>query len=333
MHKSSENLMRLLHGERVFVPPFWEIWFRMEGFCRRHYGDYWENVESRIRMAEDLDMAAVLLAEVETNVWFMVDHKASDGTIHYSGGALKNLRQYESQPLPNWDNAIQQWKKDQQLIKDAGRVSWIILPWCFHAVSISMGLESFALNVYDDFAFVDRAFEIVEERNRAAIEQIVEEVRPDIVLFDGDCAYKNGLMVHPDLFRKLVFSKTQQTVALLKRLEIPYTLHTDGMLDAVIPSLIELGFSAIHGCEKAANDLHHLVDTFGDDIVLIGNMDVVFLSKAGPEEVYRETTETLKIGSEKGKFVAACNTSPQDYIPEENYRAMAKAIADFARHS
>lgn len=330
MHKSSTNLMRLLRGEKTFTPPFWEVWFRMEEFCRRHYGDYWTKVENRIHMAEDLDMAAVLLAEVETNVWFMVDQKSIDGTTHYAGGALKDIRQFEDRPLPNWENSIRQWKRDQELIKEAGRVSWIILPWCFHAVSISMGLEAFALKVYDDFAFVDRAFEIVEERNRAAIEQIVKEVRPDIVLFDGDCAYKNGLMVHPDLFRKLVFSRTQKTVAPLKNLGIPYTFHTDGRLDAVLPTLVELDFSAVHGCEKAANDLHHLVDAFGKDIVLVGNMDVVFLSKASPEEVYHETTEMLKIGSEKGKFVAACNTSPHDYIPEDNYHAMAKAIADYA---
>jgi len=103
-------------------------------------------------------------------------------------------------------------------------------------------------------------------------------------------------------------------------------------LDDVIPLLIELGFSAVHGCEKAANDLRHLVDVFGDDIVLAGNMDVVFLSRATLEEVKRETEEMLRIGSSKGKFIAACNTSPLDYIPEENYIAMAETIKSFKPH-
>ena len=80
---------------------------------------------------------------------------------------------------------------------------------------------------------------------------------------------------------------------------------------------------------KNANDLKYLVDRFGDDIVLSGNMDVVFLTKATPEEIRRETEEMLKVGSAKGKFVAACNTSPQDYIPEENYLAMVETIKNF----
>jgi len=93
--------------------------------------------------------------------------------------------------------------------------------------------------------------------------------------------------------------------------------------------LIELGFSAVHGCEKQANDLNYLVEKFGDDIALVGNMDVVFLSKATPEQVRKETKEMLRIGSRKKKFIAACNTSPLDYIPEENYLAMVKTIEEY----
>jgi len=137
------------------------------------------------------------------------------------------------------------------------------------------------------------------------------------------------LMVNPKLFSRLVFEKTRETVSHLKRLNVPYTFHTDGKLDDVIPFLVEHGFSAVHGCEKAANDLNHLVDEFGDDIVLVGNMDVVFLSQASPEDVRRETEEMLRIGSSKGKFVAACNTSPLDYIPEKNYMVMIETIKSF----
>ena len=58
-------------------------------------------------------------------------------------------------------------------------------------------------------------------------------------------------------------------------------------------------------------------------------MDVVFLSRATPEEVRKETEEMLRIGSSKGRFVAACNTSPLDYIPEENYLTMVRTIESF----
>jgi uroporphyrinogen decarboxylase len=172
----------------------------------------------------------------------------------------------------------------------------------------------------------------VEERNRMVIDQVVSAVRPDVVLFDGDCSYKHGLMVDPELFRRLVFERTRKTVSRLKRLGIPYVLHTDGKLDDVIPVLIELGFSMVHGCESKANDLADLVERFGDDIVLAGNMDIDFLSKATVEEVRSETLSMLEAGSSKCRYVAACNTSPLDFIPDENYIAMAEAIKGYGGH-
>ncbi len=329
MRKESEKLMRLLQGEKVYTPPFWEVWFAMGDFFRRRYGD-WERVEDRIRMAEDLNMSAVPLGGISIGLSFAKMEETSNGTTRYGGGTLESMEQLERIPLPDWSEIRERYKKEQEIIKEKGFISWITLPWCFHAINTAMGLENFSYKLYEDFPFIDRAFEWVEERNRRAIEEVISYVRPDFVLFDGDCAYKTGLMIRPQLFRELVFERTRKTVSLLKELGIPYTFHTDGKLDEVIPILVELGFSAVHGCEKQANDLEYLVEKFGDHIVLVGNMDVVFLTHASPQEIREETEKMLVIGSRKGKFVASCNTSPQDYIPEENYLAFVETIKKFS---
>jgi len=330
MIELSRNLLKLLNGYRCENPPFWEVWFCMHEFCNRRYGDY-NSIDSRIRMAQDLGMAAVFLGAVDTNVSFAELQPASDGSIHYTSGSLKNLSQLSEKPLPDWKSIRNKMLADREAIRKSGLACWIVLPWCFHSVATSMGLENFSLAVYDDPSFIDTAFEWVEERNRMAIDSIISEIHPDFVLFDGDCAHKTGLMIQPSTFRKLTFEKTAKTVSRLKALGIPYCFHTDGKLDEVIPMLIELGFAAVHGCEKAANDLSQLVANFGDHIVLVGNMDVVLLATATPEMIIQETLEMLRIGSHKGRFIAACNTSPQDYIPEENYNAFAKTIREFKR--
>jgi hypothetical protein len=302
----------------------------MKDFLRRRWGG--TSTREKILMSRDLGMAIVNLGGVDTNLGFGESEMTSDGVSRYSGGGLDYIEQMEERPVPDWGDQITRLKEDQRMIRDSGLVSWLILPWCFHKVATSMGLTRFAVRVYRDFSFVDRAFEIVEERNRMAIDQVVSAVRPDVVLFDGDCSYKHGLMVDPELFRRLVFERTRETVSHLKRLGIPYVLHTDGKLDDVIPILIELGFSMVHGCESKANDLADLVDRFGDEIVLAGNMDIDFLSRAEVEEVRRETLSMLETGSSKCRYVAACNTSPLDFIPDENYIAMAETIKDYGGH-
>jgi len=301
MNIAELELMKLIHGERTESIPFWEVWFGMGDLLdRRWAGD-------EIAAARELGWQAISLRGLGTGGSFQVRDAASDGTDHYSGGGLHSLAQLE----------------------EGGLACWLVLHWCFHAIATGMGLENFALRCYDDPEFVHAAMEWVEQRNRQAIDKVVAQVRPDFVLFDGDCAYKNALMIRPDMFHEFTFERTKETVAHLRQIGVPYTFHTDGKLDDVIPMLIELGFSAVHGCEKQANDLDELVERFGDDICLVGNMDVVFLAHATVEEVRRETEQMLITGGRKGRFAAACNTSPLDYIPDENYLAFADVIKNF----
>jgi len=136
-------------------------------------------------------------------------------------------------------------------------------------------------------------------------------------------------MVNPDLLRELTYDITLPNVRAIQQLGIPVTFHSDGKLDGVIPLLLDLGIAAVHGCEKQANSLEHLVETFGDRIVLCGNMDVVFLHEATEQEVQAQTLAMLRTGWRKGRFLPGCNTSPQDYIPEANYRAMLRTVRDW----
>ncbi|MCD6521112.1 MAG: hypothetical protein J7M05_14440 [Anaerolineae bacterium] len=328
MNADETLFMRMLRGERSPHTPFWEVWFAMPEFCRRHWGDY-SLIENRIAMAKNLGMAAVRIDGVPTDVHFIDRRHVEGSSAYYGGGLLTSREQLAQRPLPDWTAEIPKWKREIELVHKAGLACWMVLPWCFHAVATSMGLAQFALRCYDDPDFVQEAMAWVEERNRAAIDQVIAQVRPDLVLFDGDCAYKTGTMVSPQMLRELTYEQTALTVAKLRALDIPYAFHSDGKADGFLPMIIELGFSAFHGCEKAANDLGHLVEAYGDDIVLVGNMDVVFLSQATPEQVREETRRMLEIGSAKGRFMGACNTSPQDYIPEENYFAMAEVIREF----
>jgi uroporphyrinogen decarboxylase len=280
-------------------------------------------------MATDLGMAALSIGYLDLNVGFGAHQLATTGESRYAGGSLRTRAQLEARPQPVWEIILNDLPRKKQLVQQAGMAAVLYLPWCFHSIATSMGLEFFSMQLYDNFEFIKTCIQWVENRNREAIKTIVHEVQPDLVLFDGDCAFKTGLMVHPHLFRTLVFEETRQTVALLQALQIPYAFHTDGKLDEVLPLLIELGFAAIHGCESQANDLTYLVAQFGDQICLVGNMDVAFLSQAQPSEISAATRQMLACGLRKSRFIAACNTSPQDYIPDANYLTMIQAIQEF----
>jgi len=96
LSKESDALLRLLRGERVYKPPFWEPWFDMPKFIQRRYGDP-EKIESRIKMARDLGMAAISVSPnfgfVDINLGeFRRDEVTSTGSSRYAGGSLTSLK-------------------------------------------------------------------------------------------------------------------------------------------------------------------------------------------------------------------------------------------------
>lgn len=325
MTEESERLMALFRGHRSAYPPFWEPWFRMDRMLELAYdGSY-------LDMAEDLGHAAVPLGGVDTGTSFINRREIFDTGVWYGGGSLREPAQLRERAMPDLDRQREALQAKRDACARAGRACWITLPWCFHRIATSMGLEHFACACYDRPDFVHEAMAWVERRNLAALEAVVAPLRPDFVLLDGDCAYKTGTMVAPAMMRDFCFEPTRRTVEAVGGLGIPCVFHSDGKLDDVIPMLLDLGIAAVHGCEKNANDLAHLVETFGDRIVLCGNMDVVFLAVATPHEVEVETWRMLETGAARGRFVAGCNTSPLDYIPIENYVTMAETVRMYGR--
>lgn len=320
-------MLDLFSGKTGNFVPFWEVWFCMFDFCNRHYGSY-DIIENRIKMALDLGMDAIILDFIDTNVHFGQNSTDTTGISHYQNGTLQSLEQLAEKPLPDWSNCTKKLMSDRKKVAAAGLLCSIYLPHCFHSANISMGLENLAMRLYDDPDFVKKYLQWVEGRNCIAIDEVILKAQPDFVLFDGDCCYKSGMMIDPQLYRDLTFDLTKNTVARLKKLNIHYAFHSDGKADDLLPMLIELGFSAFHGCEKQANDLEHLVEKFGDSICLVGNMDVVFLKNASPDEIKSETQKTIKTGRKKGKFIISCNTSPQDYIPDQNYLTFSQTIKE-----
>ena len=328
MAQIENNLIRALCGEDTGRVPFWEVWFDKGEMMERMVPGSRESIEKTLVFAKR--MGWEYLRCFAHSVGLPVGREvASDGTSHYVEGGFHSLSQLDDVEPPDMERTWSAIEEHIRLARSEGMAVIVYLPWCFHAVATAMGLEAFAYKTLDDMDFLHTAFEFVEERNRKVIREIIIPLGVDVVLFNGDCAYKSGLMVRPEVFRELVFDRTAETVALLREVGIPYAFHTDGKLDEVIPVLIELGFCAVHGVEAAANDLADIKARFGKEITLIGNMDVDFLARADPASVRRRTAEMLRIGSPGGRYIAACNTSPLDYVPDENYMAMVETIHAF----
>ena len=316
-------------GRQLDRVPFWEVWYGMAALTQRLLGKPAETPEEQCDLAQALGWDAICAGGVDIGAPGAGSLTASDGTEHYVPRGLAALDGLQHRPLPDQAPALARARAAAAAAHSRGIAAVLYVPWCFHTIGVAVGLEALAFAIYDHRQAVHDAFEWVEQRTRRALAEVAIPSGVDFVLFDGDCAFKTGLMVRPDIFRELVCHRTRQTVALLKDAGIPYALHSDGKLDDLIPMLVELGFAAVHGVEAQANDLGEVKARFGQQITLVGNMDVVALTRASPAEVRDMTRRMLRTGAPGGRYVAACNTSPLDYIPQDNYLAFAETIREF----
>lgn len=322
-------ILETFAGRQIGRVPFWEVWYGMDALTQRLLGRPAATAEDKCELAEALGWDAIAVA------WAQIDPPrhdsavASDGTQHYVPQGIEVLATLGERPFPDQTAARQDTQAAVATAHRHGIAAVHYVPWCFHVITTAIGLEALSFAIYDNRELVHEAFEWVEQRNRRVVEEVIIPAGVDLVLFDGDCAFKTGLMVRPEIFRELVFDRTARTVALLQEAGIPYTFHSDGKLDELIPMLVELGFIGVHGVEAQANDLADIKARFGHQITLIGNMDVVELTYADVAQVREMTRAMLRIGASGGRYVAACNTSPLDYIPQDNYLAFAETIREF----
>jgi len=325
---------RLLAAFRREIPdriPNFEFFFNHPGvfehFMGRPYRDPADNIEFAQKIGWGSFSAAWLgwTPACKTST-------ASDGSEHYAGGVDLSRDDLKRLNPPPMDERLREIERLSSLVKGTGVGIHIFVTSCFHAIATSMGLENFALKCYDDPSLVEAWFVKIEQWNQHIL-KLALPLGVDFVIFDGDCAFKTGLMVSPEMFERLWYGPTRQTVEVIRSFEVPYLFHSDGKVDELYPFLIRLGFSAAHGVEAAANDLGEVKRRFGRDICLVGNMDQVILARGTPAIVKEETKKMLSEGAPGGGYVAACNTIVSECIPLENYLTMLRTIEEYGRYA
>ena len=289
-----ERIMKALVGEETDRVPYQEIFFAHKGFAE-YFGGLQKTPEDAARYLANSGQCSYLVG----GFWWMLQSKQQEvehDVKRYAGGDAITMDDVINMQAPGFEESI-------AALNDA-------------------------IAAARKYNLATHVFLMIEEYNRSVLHKL-SKFDIDFIFFDGDCAYKNGLMINPGMFRDIWFDKTKATIEVCQNYGWPYCYHTDGKIDEVYPLLIELGFSATHGIEAAANSLAEVKAKFGRQITLIGNFDIADLALKTPAEIHEMTIEMLKIGGQGGRYIAGCNTLPGNNIPLENYLAFRNAIVNF----
>jgi uroporphyrinogen decarboxylase len=99
------------------------------------------------------------------------------------------------------------------------------------------------------------------------------------IIIADDIAYKQSTYMSPNFVQRYLLPIWQKHVSTARELGVPVFFHSDGNLNAVLPTIVAAGYDGLQCIEPAAGmDLPAIKRKYGKDLCLMGNVDPALLS-------------------------------------------------------
>jgi len=214
MMQPDNDLIRTLNGETLDHVPYFEFW-GIPGHVQAHFlGRPPKTWEDWLQVVKIVGMGAISVGGFGW-VPHYSSSTASDGTAHYDGRGFSTREEFERFSPPNPSRALAELSDKVKIVHEEGLAAVVYITHCFHAISIAMGLENLAYAVCDYPDDVACYMQTIEDYN-ASIAPAIIDSGCDLVIYDGDCSFKNAMMVSPATYRKLCFEATRKSISIFK---------------------------------------------------------------------------------------------------------------------
>ena len=183
-----------------------------------------------------------------------------------------------------------------------------------HTLQRWVGTEGLCLMFYDAPALVEEMLEYLEWFFLQLAERYLRPgVQFDYASFGEDIAYKGRAFLSPQMFRRFLQPHYVRICEWMRAHGIETIfVDSDGDIAELIPLWLEVGINGFSPLEVAAGmDALALRRTYGDQIVLVGNIDKRALS-AGRGAIDGEVEKVRRLLDQGMYFPAVDHSVPQD---------------------
>lgn len=158
----------------------------------------------------------------------------------------------------------------------------------------------------------------------------------DMIELPGDDYASNlNLIISPRMFREYIKPALQRLVSTIKsyRADIKVMLHSDGLIEKLLPDFIELGIDVVHPLEPVeAMDQTRIKREFGDRLAFLGTIDITHAMPGSTEDVIEEVKCRIRQFAPGGGYVLAPSNHLQADVPPGNVVTLFDAARRFGRY-
>ncbi len=265
----------------------------------------------------DLAFTPVVVAETEETITFLDGngatlrrHKLHDTTPEHVDFYVKTRKEWEERikPLLKPDPArihFEAYRKAKAEAAAAGRffvwsgvnVFESIHPVCGHEHMLAgMALDpDWVKDMADTYAY------LTVELQKILFEQ---EGYPDGIWYYEDMGYKGSPFMSPTMYRELIQPAHRYTINYAKSHNLPVIMHSCGYIEPLLPDMIAAGIDCLQVIEiKAGMDLIRLHEKYGEQIALMGGIDVRVLYTNDKTQIDQELESKIPLVKEGFGFV------------------------------
>lgn len=151
-----------------------------------------------------------------------------------------------------------------------------------------------------------------------------------VCVVNDDWGFKTQTMFPPEMMESFVFPYIKRIVEVIHASGKPAILHSCGNVKDIMDVIIdELKLDGKHSFEDGIYPVEDAWDWWSHRIAIVGGIDMDFLARKSPEEIYTRSLHLLEKTSGSGGYALGSGNSIPNYVPTDNYLAMIRAAVDF----
>jgi uroporphyrinogen decarboxylase len=202
---------------------------------------------------------------------------------------------------------------------------------CFRRGWLLTGFTKFLEAILTERRFVETLLDHLLEYHIKEATALIE-VGADMIELLGDLGTEESLFLAPRTWRDLFKPRMKALIDAIKRQnpDVYVFLHTDGMVEPIIPDLMDIGVEILNPIQPECMDPARIKTLFGSRLTLHGTMSLQKTFRFGtPDDVVQEARSRIEqCGDDGGLVLSPSNVFTQD-IPVENIVAFYEYVKAF----
>lgn len=220
-------------------------------------------------------------------------------------------------------------------VKEEGFAAMFFAVQIFEPAWYLRGMENLLVDMMTDEDMAKACLEriaCVQEKLCAKL----AEAGVDIIVYGDDVGTQKSLMMSIDLWRKFIKPVTSRVIKAAKDInpDIICYYHSDGVINEIIPELIEIGVDVLNPVQPECMDPVEIKGLYGERLSFWGTVGTQTTMPFGTcEDVENNVKHMIETVGKDGGLVIAPTHLLEPEVPWENILAFIEAVKKYGRYN